>query len=189
MVITPRGMNETIPRQHVSEKLELANYIQLSIKTMTTTSPSFYMECVDHMCRLEQRLDSLKNKTPGGPNAQQLGVLKQMLDDIAAFSNSQSGGPPTTDFGTRIKSLTGHAEKLQQLVKSQSWSSFKKILGGDDGKAFELKICYDDFKSEFMKFVVEHFVMCVKKFQVPKAEKQAYLESIDAFTIELDRVW
>lgn len=140
------------------------------------------------MCRLEQRLERLK-QTSAGANAPKIDELKLMIVDVVDFSNSKPDGIASSDFTTKITQLHEKTTKLSQLLKSQSWNSLKKMLGGVDGTAFEIKICYDELKADFMRFIVEHFVGCVKRFEVPKADKQAYLESIDAFTIELDRVW
>lgn len=139
------------------------------------------------MCRLEQRLERLRS-IGAGANSQKIDELKMMIVEVVDFAKS-SEMVTTSDLSNSVRQLHDQTTKLSKLVKGQSWSSFKKMLGGSDGKSFEIKICYDEFKTDFMKFIVEHFVNCVKKFEVPKTEKHAYLESIDAFTLELDRVW
>lgn len=155
----------------------------------TASKSSFYVECVNHICRLEQRLESLKGlKAQKGPTAGKLDEINRILLEIAEFVDAQDSVslPPVANDVAEMHEKT---KKIQQLLAGRSWDAVKRMFGGIDGKAFELKIEYADLEVIFRKFVVEHFVNCVKKFDAPASDKQAYLESVDAFSADLAEIW
>lgn len=149
-----------------------------------------YSACVDHLYRLEQCLESLKKIEATGPTKAKLDELKLMLVEVADFSEASGEAEAIGPVANGIVDLYDKIKQLDQLVSGKSWSSMKRMmLGGVDANSFETKITYGELTTDFMKFIVEHFVNCVKRLDAPKADKRAYLESVDAFAAELERVW
>ena len=85
--------------------------------------------------------------------------------------------------------LTEKMSRLRKLLVGRSWDALKSLLGAVDVRGFDIKMTYEEVHTDFMKFFVQHLVSRLKTFDVENSQKQAFLESVDAFSAELERVW
>ena len=158
------------------------------MRVKTKVGPGFYVECVNHMCRLDHSLDQFKKSQDQGVCAAKLTEVRSMLVQIVDFTESRFAPETFQQLSAQAAELNANTRQLSKLVSSQSWNSVKRLLGSKADATIQINTRYNTLQTDFMKFVVEHLVECVKLFD-RSDDRQSYLESIDTFSTELSKVW
>ena len=147
------------------------------------------MACVDHLTRLERALEKLKSIKSTGPRIEKLDELNVILDEVSTFLRQHASPEKYESAMSDIVVLTEKMSRLRKLLVGRSWDALKSLLGAVDVRGFDIKMTYEEVHTDFMKFFVQHLVSRLKTFDVENSQKQAFLESVDAFSAELERVW
>lgn len=157
--------------------------------TVEKTGQALYMACVDHLTRLERALEKLKSIKSTGPRVEKLDELNVILNEVSNFLKEHASPEKYQSALSDIEVLTEKMGRLRKLLVGRSWDAFKSLLGAVDLRGFDIKMTYEEVRTDFMAFFVQHLVSRLKTFDVENSQKQAFLESVDSFSQELERVW
>lgn len=163
--------------------------VETNTATVSNTGQALYMACVDHLTRLERALEKLKSIKATGPRVEKLDELNVILKEISSFLRDHASPEQYESAASDIKVLTEKMARLRKLLVGRSWDALKSLLGAVDVRGFDIKMTYEEVRADFMKFFVQHLVSRLKTFDVENSQKQAFLESVDSFSEELQRVW
>ena len=147
-----------------------------------------YLQCVDHMGQLERRLESLQEIDQRGASVEKLDVLKDLLADVGEFLRSHFNAQRFESSVPDIMEIGNEIGDLRKLVGKTGWS-WLGIGKSNDANTFEIRQRYDQLQEQFMQFVVGHLIECVNSLNVDNGNKRSFLESIDAYSMELARIW
>lgn len=150
---------------------------------------TFHMDCVDHLCRLENKLSELHDSEPG-PSKDKVEVFVGLLVEVTDFSEPRFGPEVFEGIAAKLHDLYENTKLLRNQLGNSSWSTAKLLFGSKADRAREeLVEPYMELKKEFKRFLVEYFVVCVKRFDTTADAKRGFLESVDSLISEVDRIW
>lgn len=147
-----------------------------------------YLRCVDHIGKLERRLESLQRIDRRGPSHEKLGVLMGLLADLEEFLRSDSDAQRFESSAADLLEISEELRALRKLVGGRHWG-WLGLGGSNDATKFEIRQRYDRLQERYMPFVIGHLVECINALRVDNNNKRSFLESIDAFSSELSRIW
>ncbi len=160
------------------------------MSTVSAKDKALYLACVDHITRLERDLEKLKSINFHGPKLQKLDEFDSILSEVSNFIQTHATDEQNAAAKQEIDQLEDKLARLRELMKGKSWNPLKSLVGSnDDILDFDIKMTYESIHADFMHFFVLHLVSCVKTFDVENHQKKAFLDSIDAFSEELQKVW
>ena len=160
------------------------------MSTVSAKDKALYLACVDHITRLERDLEKLKSINFHGPKLQKLDEFDSILSEVSNFIQTHATDEQSAAAKQEIEKLEDKLARLRELMKGKSWNPLKSLVGSnDDILDFDIKMTYESIHADFMHFFVLHLVSCVKTFDVENHQKKAFLDSIDAFSEELQKVW
>ena len=155
--------------------------------TVDVGGQSFYLDCVNHLSRLENKMDQMREAQPG-PSQLKIDALVEILAEIVDFSDSQLSESHFESIVPRIKQLHDRTHEVRETISAGSWS-FKKLFGGNSANQDEVSNAYNGLREHYAKFVVEYFVGFVKQLEASDVDRHSLLQSIDFFTTELEKNW
>ena len=159
--------------------------------TAAAVNPAtFHLDCVDHLCRLEQSLTKVRSHAGEGPTDGKLRAIRGILACVSDFAEPRFSPPAFRQLADRIHTMYEQTKAVEKLLQSASWDSFKRLFGqGVQDSNAEVLTVYNHLQEEFRAFLVEYFVICVKRFRSAPEDKATFLESVDAFLTEVNRMW
>lgn len=148
---------------------------------------AFHLECVDHLCCLETEIQRANQTTS---LLAKVNSLRTMLSDMLKFVDVHF--PPDA-----ARHLEEQAAKIYELSKTFE-AQIQEVPGNAVSRLFigksrenndVLPSAHRDLRIRLQKFVVRHFVLCVNRFDTSTGAKKTFLDSVDAFLSELDKIW
>lgn len=162
-----------------------------SVTSAAVNPATFHLDCVDHLCCLEALLGPIRDEAGQGPSIAKLDAANQILAEVSEFAEPRFSAGSYGGLAERIHGMYQQSQAIEKLFSNASWTSVKRLFGqrSQDNSNIELLNAYQNLHKELNHFLVEYFVICVKRFTTDSDEKQVFLESVDALISEIDRIW
>lgn len=162
-------------------------------KTVTAAAVNpvtFHMDCVDHLCRLENKLSDVRGESGQGPTLSKLDAFMNLLVEITDFAEPRFSPTSFDEVAGKMHDLYQRTKALGDMLEGASWAAVKRIFGKSEEVDSEtLALQYAQLQKDFNVFLVEYFVICVKRFSTSSEDKRSFLESVDTLIGEVDRIW
>ena len=170
---------------------ELDDAMKPTTVTAAAVNPvTFHIDCVDHLCRLENKLSDVRGEAGQGPTRSKLDAFMNLLVEITDFSEPRFSPTSFKLVAEKMHDLYQRSKELEEILEQSSWASVKRIFGkNDDVDSEDLALRYAQLQKDFNVFLVEYFVICVKRFSTSSEDKRSFLESVDTLISEVDRIW
>jgi len=159
--------------------------------TVAAVNPvTFHMDCVDHLCRLENKLSDVRGESGQGPTLSKLDAFMNLLVEITDFAEPRFSPKSFNLIAVKMHDLYQRTKALAKMLEGASWATVKRIFGkAEEIDSEKLAFEYAQLQKDFNVFLVEYFVICVKRFSTSSEDKRSFLESVDTLISEVDRIW
>ncbi len=162
----------------------------VTVTAAAVNPATFHMDCVDHLCRLENKLSDVRDEAGQGPTLGKLNVFMNLLVEITDFAEPRFSPSSFKEVAEKMHDLYQRTKALEELLDGASWNAVKKIFGkAQEIDSEQLALQYAQLQSDFNVFLVEYFVICVKRFSTSSDDKRSFLESVDTLISEVGRIW
>ena len=147
-------------------------------------------ECLDHLCRLENRLTQLQKLGDTGPSQEKLDVAKIMLVDVTDFAEARLTAETFESFAPAIHAVYKRTKSLEDMIRDDAWGGVKRLLGrGDSNLSFEITSEFEGLRKDYSLLFVQFFVKCINQFDATTEDKKSFLEGVDIFVTDFARAW
>lgn len=166
--------------------------MNVSTVTAAAVNPeTFHLDCVDHLCQLENHVSVVRSEAGQGPSTTKLDALLDIMANVSEFAECRFSGSAFKQLADRIHTIYRRSKAIEALLQDASWTSVKRLFGqrSAENANAELLRAYEQLNKDFNLFLVEYFVACVKRFDTTSNEKKVFLDSVDTFIHEVERIW
>ena len=160
--------------------------------TLSENAPATiqYVECVNHLCRLESKLDLFRNSSGVGATFDKIDAVSLILVELITFCQARLSHDGFSQFGHALLELHDRIKALDGQMNREAWGAIARMLRLADSHEFEINVEYEAIRDKLSQFLADYFVTCIELSKDAKdSEKQVFLEGGASFLSELLRNW
>lgn len=145
--------------------------------------------CIDLLCKQESMLSELSKARKSRRMLDALGLMRDMLVEFLGFAEFNFSSLQLQRTKRRLSDVNRRLNTLEYLIDAQSFKLVKRLVRKSVLDNESARVADEELCNEYVEFCRHFFQVCLHRVSEDSTIREQFLQSTDAFLLELEQKW